>query len=41
MNEDSPKLSKRDAGTTKSDNKTKVSVRPRKVPVTRSNDSLW
>jgi hypothetical protein len=37
-NEDSLKSSKCDAGKTKIDNKTKVSIRPRKVPVTRSFD---
>jgi hypothetical protein len=40
-NEEPPKSSKCDVGKTKSDNKTKASIRPRKVPVTRSNDFLW
>jgi hypothetical protein len=41
INEDSPKSSNCDIDKTKSDNKTKVSVRLRKVPVTRSKDFLW
>ena len=40
-NEDSPKSSNCDVDRTKGDNKTKVSVRPRKMPVTRSKDFLW
>jgi hypothetical protein len=40
-NEDSLDSSKSDVGKTKSNNKTNASMRPRKVPVMRSNDSLW
>jgi hypothetical protein len=41
INEDSLKSSKCDVDKNDSDNKTKVSRRPRKAPVERSKDFLW